>query len=89
MFSKEVMEMKNEIEKIKHEEQSFAMEFVKSLKIQNKRMFICWIITFIAFIGLLAYTIWLHNDIVETTTTEWIDIEQVETIDSSTIQIGG
>ena len=87
MFSEEVNEMKHEIEKIKHEEQSFAMEFVKSLKAQNKRMFICWLVTFIAFIGLLAYTIWLHNDIVET--TEWIDIDEVETIDSSTIQIGG
>lgn len=42
------------------------------LKIQNKRLFIVWLVTFIAFIGLLGYTIWLLNDIgsVETTVTQ-------------------
>ena len=65
----EVLNMKKELENIEKENQSFAMEFVQTLKLQNKRLFICWIITFIAFIGLLGYTIWLMNDI-ETVTTE-------------------
>ena len=39
------------------------------LKVQNKRLFIIWLITFIAFIGLLGYTIYVLNDIeVEETT---------------------
>ena len=40
-----------------------AKELLHILKTQNKRMFIAWLITFIAFIGLLGYTIWLLNDI--------------------------
>lgn len=40
-----------------------AKELLHILKVQNKRLFIIWIITFIAFISLLGYTIWLLNDI--------------------------
>ena len=40
-----------------------ATELLHILKVQNKRLFIIWLITFIAFIGLLGYTIWLLNDI--------------------------
>ena len=49
-----------------------ATEMLHILKIQNKRLFIVWLVTFIAFIGLLGYTIWLLNDIgsVETTVTQ-------------------
>lgn len=48
-----------------------ASEMLHILKIQNKRLFIVWLVTFVAFIGLLGYTIWLLNDIgVETTTQE-------------------
>jgi hypothetical protein len=42
-----------------------ATEMLHILKIQNKRLFIIWLVTFIAFIGLLGYTIWLLNDIGE------------------------
>lgn len=46
-----------------------ATEMLHILKTQNKRLFIIWIITFIAFICLLGYTIYLLNDIgVEETT---------------------
>lgn len=38
-----------------------ATEMLHILKVQNKRLFIIWLITFIAFIGLLGYTIWLLN----------------------------
>ena len=48
-----------------------ATEMLHILKIQNKRLFIVWLVTFIAFIGMLSYTIYLLNDIgIERTTTE-------------------
>ena len=47
-----------------------AKELLHILKTQNKRMFIAWLVTFIAFIGLLGYTIWLLNDISYVDTTE-------------------
>ena len=56
-----------------------AKELLHILKTQNKRMFIAWLITFIAFIGLLGYTIWLLNDI----GTAEISTQEV---DSSTIE---
>lgn len=40
-----------------------ASEMLHILKAQNKRLFIIWLVTFVAFIGLLGYTIWLLNDI--------------------------
>lgn len=82
----DVMEIKKELNEIK--EESFAMEFLRDYKKANKRMFIIWVITFISFLGLLGYTIWLLNDIEVTTTEEIIDIKDVENIDSSDIQIG-
>lgn len=47
-----------------------ATEMLHILKVQNKRMFIIWIITFIAFISLLGYTLWLLNDISYVDSTE-------------------
>ena len=85
-LKKEVVDMKREVENIKDESQSFAMQFVETLKAQNKRLFICWLVTFIAFVGLLGYTIWLHNDIDDI--TKEIEIEDVETINRSNIKIG-
>ena len=48
-----------------------ATEMLHILKTQNKRLFIIWLVTFIAFISLVGYTIYLLNDIgtIETTTT--------------------
>jgi len=48
-----------------------ASEMLHILKVQNKRLFIIWLVTFVAFIGLLGYTLWLLNDIgtIEDTTT--------------------
>ena len=87
-FTKEVLDMKKEVENVKEESQSFAMQFVETLKKQNQRLFICWIITFLALIGLLSYTIWLVND-VETITTETTqEITDVETIENSVIRNG-
>ena len=50
-----------------------ATELLHILKTQNKRLFIIWLVTFIAFMALLGYTIWLLNDIgtiEETTVTQ-------------------
>jgi len=57
-----------------------AKELLHILKTQNKRMFIAWLITFIAFIGLLGYTIWLLNDIgsAEVISTQEIDSSDIE-----------
>lgn len=71
------MSIKEDIEKVQQkvnviEEQSFAMELLHQSKKTNQRLFIVWLVTFIAFIGLLGYTIYLLNDIgtIETTTQE-------------------
>lgn len=40
-----------------------ATEMLHILKVQNKRLFVVWIITFIAVICLLGYTIYLLNDV--------------------------
>ena len=85
-FREEVDEMKENLKQVEEQQQSFAMEFVHTLKTQNKRMFVCWLVTFIAFIGLLGYTIWLTNDIVAE--VEEISIEDVQNIESSNIKIG-
>lgn len=76
----EVLNMEKELENIERENQSFAMEFVQTLKLQNKRLFICWLVTFIAFIGLLGYTIWLYNDITVETSEYTQEITDIETI---------
>jgi hypothetical protein len=54
-----------------------ASEMLHILKVQNKRLFIIWLVTFVAFIGLLGYTLWLLNDIgtIEETTTQEVSQE--------------
>ena len=80
----EVLEMKKEVEEI--QEHSFAMELLKDQKKQNRRQFIIILVILGMFTCLLGYTIWLLNDI--GTTTQSIDIEDVENIDNSHIKIG-
>ena len=59
-----------------------ATELLHILKTQNKRFFIAWLVTFIAFIGLLGYTIWLLNDISTVETTQEItDVDSIENSD--------
>ena len=67
-----------------------ATEMLHILKAQNKRLLIIWLVTFIAFIGLLGYTIWLLNDIgtIEETTTKNQEISEVDNIDNSSIVNG-
>ena len=70
MIRDDIMKIKKEVDEMK--QQSFGMELLSDMKRQNKRLYVIWIITFIAFIGLLGYTLWLLNDVgtIETTTQE-------------------
>lgn len=83
-LKEEVLEMKKEVQEI--QEHSFAMELLKDQKKQNKRQFIIILVILGMFTCLLGYTIWLLNDI--GTTTDTIDIDDVETVDNSHIKIG-
>ena len=85
---REVLEMKEELKEVEQEQESFAMELMHTLKVQNKRLFICWLVTFIAFIGLLGYTIWLYNDITVETSEYTQEITDIETIENSSIRNG-
>lgn len=87
-FRKEVVDMKKQVELVQEENKSFAMQFVETLKEQNRRLFICWIITFVAFIGLLAYTIWLQSDIATIEMENTQEITDVDTIENSVIRNG-
>lgn len=84
----DVIDMKKELEDVR--EQSLAMELLRDQRRQNKRLFIIWIITFVAFICLLGYTLYLLNDISVITTDEYTqEITEIETIENSTITNGG
>ena len=88
MLRDDLMAVKNEVDKLK--EQSFGMELLSDMKKQNKRLYIIWIITFVAFMTLLGYTIWLLNDIgtIEETTANQ-EISDINTINNSSISNGG
>lgn len=70
------------------ENESLAYELLSDMKKSNKRMFIIWVITFLAFLGLLTYTIWLLNDIsyVEETYTQ--EVSDFETINGNVTNNG-
>lgn len=90
-IKEEMAEMKKDIKKIQTE--SFAYEILKEQQYQNRRLFVIWIVTFLAFICLLSYTIYLLNDIevvTETENTEYTqDIDNEGSINDSYIVNGG
>lgn len=81
----DVTEMRKELEDVKQD--NFALSILSDYKRQNKRLFIIWIITFLALIGVTCYTIYLLNDIgiIETTQT----IDDIDTIENSNINNNG
>lgn len=89
----ELKDAKKELEEVRIEQhETFATEILRDYKRANKRLFIIWVITFLAFVALLGYLIYLLNDIsyVETTTDEYTqEITEVDTISGSTITNGG
>ena len=87
------MSIKEDIAKVQNkvnviEEQSLAFSMLQDYKKQNKRLFIIWIITFIALIGVTCYTVYLLNDIgtIETTTSQ--EISDIDTIENSNVANG-
>jgi uncharacterized membrane protein YidH (DUF202 family) len=83
----EIMEIKEELQEVK--EKSFALELLQDQRKANKRMFIMWIITFIALVSVSIYTVYLLNDIGTIETTSEQQIEDVNTIENSNIKNGG
>ena len=78
------MDIKHDIEEIKHD--SWAMEILKDYKSANKRMFVILLITLIMWFVTIGYLVFVLNDI--SYTEETIDIQEVEQIEGSNIQIG-
>lgn len=77
----DIQEAKEEIQDLK--EQSLAMELYQDSVKDKKRFFYMWLITFILFIGLLIYTIYLSNDIGVIESSQ--EIQDVNTIENSDI----
>ena len=87
------MSLRDDVERIEKrakdlENKTYAMEILHDYKINQKRLFIIWIITFIALIGVTCYTIWLLNDISSVETTSTQEIEDINTINNSSIKNG-
>lgn len=63
------MKIKKDLKEVKNE--SFAAQILKDYKVQNKRLFIIWIVTFVALMVTFVYLVYLLNDIgtIEETTT--------------------
>lgn len=80
----DIMEVKKQLEEIKNE--SFAMELISDYKAQNKRQFIIILVILSMFGCLLAYTIWLLNDIGTIETTQ--EISDVDTINGTVVNQG-
>ncbi len=62
-----------------------ALEILKTFKKDTNKFFIMWLITFMSFLALLGYTIYLTNDISRVTTQE---VEQ-DTSEGSNYFAGG
>lgn len=87
MLKEDIIEVKKEVDELKKE--SFAFEMLKDYKKQNKRLFVIWIITFIALIGMTCYLVYLLNDITTITDEYTQEISDIESIDNSNIINGG
>ena len=80
----EVLELKKELKEVR--EQSFASEILSDYKKANKRQFATIIIILCMWFATIGYLVYVLNDIgyIE----ETIDINEVDKIDNSNIQIG-
>lgn len=68
------------------EEKSLAKELIDDSKKTNKRQFIIILVILGMWFATIGYLVYVLNDI--ETTTDTIDIEDVENIDNSHIKIG-
>ena len=71
----------------KIQQNSLALDILKDSKNQTKKLFVIWIITFIALIGLTCYMVYVLNNM-DYINEDTIEIQDVETIDNSHIKIG-
>ena len=84
-------EVKDKIKEIRkeNEENSFAMELLKGYKTANRRLFTIILVILAMWFMTIGYLVYVLNDIGYTEeTSEIIDIDEVDTIDDSTIKIG-
>ena len=80
----DVLAVKKELYEVK--EKGFAMEILSDYKKTNKRMFVALVLILCMWFSTIGYLVYILNDIEYT--EETIDIQEVETIDGSTIKIG-
>jgi hypothetical protein len=81
----DMIEMKKDVEEIK--KQGFAFEILSDYKKANKRIFIALIIVLVMWFITLGYLVYILNDIGTIETSQ--EIEDIDTINNSTIQNGG
>lgn len=67
-------------------EQTLMLKILHEEKRDKILFFVMWLITFIALLCAGVYIIYVNND--TGTTTETIEVQDVETIDNSHIKIG-
>ena len=60
-----------------------ALEILKTFKADSRKFFIMWLVTFIAFIGLLGYTFYILSNYQQVTTEQ--RVEDVDTIDGNIV----
>jgi len=60
-----------------------ALEILKTFKSDSRKFFIMWLVTFIAFIGLLGYTFYILSNYQQVTTEQ--RVEDVDTIDGDIV----
>lgn len=85
-MKEDVEEMKKLVKTAQKEEQSLAMSLLQDMKRTNKRLFLLCVLEFLGLLLSVGYTIYVLNDI--GASTETIDIQDVENIDGSNIEIG-
>jgi hypothetical protein len=87
----DIEEVKNELNEVKSK--SFAYELLQDEKRKNKIILIvfsiAWSLTFLALIGVTYYTIYLLNDIGTVSDEYTQEINNVDSIDNSSISNGG
>ena len=60
-----------------------ALEILKTFKSDSRKFFVMWLVTFIAFIGLLGYTFYILSNYQQVTTEQ--RVEDVDTIDGNIV----
>ena len=89
-IKEDLNEVKEEISEMKRENEdiSFAMELLRDQRKQNKRLFVIILVILTMWFATIGYLVYVLNDIGVQETSEIIDIDEVDNIDSSTIKIG-